>query len=441
MGNLSQKQGMVVEKIIPNSIAEEIAIESGDLVISVNGTEIEDLISYKYLIADNYLEIYISKNNGEEIIYEVEKDYDEDLGIIFSTATIDGIRPCQNHCLFCFVDQMPKGMRKSLYIKDDDYRFSFIHGNFVTLTNLTSKDMDRIVSMHLSPLYISVHATDPLVRQKLLNNSQADNILEQLKKLASFKIKMHTQVVLCPDINDGVILNNTIEQLADLFPNILSLAIVPVGLTKFRKHLYPLNSFTKQSAQTVLKQITGWQNKLLHRLGTRFVFAADEFYLLAEWQIPETNSYEGFPQLENGVGLVRSFLDDLKKFEKIIPQSISKPKEISLVYASSPAKIIKDLVKRLNQVENLTVFGYLIPHHFWGERITVTGLLTGGDLIAELKDKPLGDTLYLPEVMVRKEYSLFLDNRTINEVASLLNIKIEIISGIHDLLQEVFKED
>jgi putative radical SAM enzyme (TIGR03279 family) len=439
--DLSQKHGMVIERIIPNSIAEEVDLASGDKVISINGKTIEDLIDYRYMIADDYLEVYIWKHNGEQVVYEIEKDYDEDLGIVFTGATCDGIRPCQNHCLFCFVDQMPRAMRSSLYVKDDDYRLSFIHGNFITLTNLSESELDRIISMHLSPLYISVHATDPFIREQLINNPAAGKILEQLKRLADSNILMHTQVVVCPGINDGEVLDKTISQLADLYPSIISLAVVPVGLTRFRDKLFKLNSFDKNSAKLLLKQMFNWQNKLLAKIKTRFVFPADEFYLLADWPIPPTAAYEGFPQLENGVGLARIFLDELEQCEGIIPQTIDRTKTVSLVHAASPAKIIAKLVNRLNQVENLTVFSYLIPHRFWGEKITVTGLLTGSDLVTELTGKPLGDTLYLPEVMIRKDTCLFLDDMTVDEVASLLNVKIVITSGVSELLQNIFEED
>jgi len=438
---VSSNRGLVIEKVNPNSIAEEIELAPGDKVISINGKKIEDLIDYQYMCADEYLELYVIKKNGEEIIFELEKNYDEDLGLVFAAATFDGIHPCQNRCLFCFVDQMPKGMRPSLYIKDDDYRLSFIHGNFVTLTNLTESDVKRIISLHLSPLYVSVHATDPEVRKLLLGNPNAGKILEQLEVLASAGIQMHTQIVLCPGINDGKILDKSIQDLAKLYPNVLSLAVVPVGLTKFREGLFELDTFNYSTSRDVLRQITNWQKKLLPVLGTRFVFPADEFYMLADIPVPSVDDYEGFPQLENGVGLVRLFLEEFYEYENAIPEFISKKRSISIAYGLSPSKILSKLVDRLNQVKNLTVYGYPIPHRFWGEKVTVTGLLTGSDLIAELKGKKLGDTLYISEAMVRKEGGLFLDNMTVEEVASLLNVKIDVTLGIKDLLKKIFKED
>jgi putative radical SAM enzyme (TIGR03279 family) len=423
---LSSYINPVISRVIAESIAEELGLESGDKIIKINGTIVEDQLDFRFLQAEEKLIIEVEKNNGEQWILEVEKDIDEELGVEFEEATFDGVKTCRNKCLFCFVDQMPNKMRDTLYVKDDDYRHSFLFGNFITLTNLTSKELEKIVRQKISPLYVSIHTTNPDLRRQLLNNRHAGKILEQLKYLVNNGIYIHGQVVLVPGLNEGKELARTIEELSMLMPQLMSLAVVPVGLTKFRSNLPPLKSFTKNQAAEVIGLITSYQNKFLKQFGTRFVFPADEFYILAEYKIPDVEYYEGFPQLENGIGIVRLFLDEFDELFLKLPEKVSCNRTRLLLTATSGYKIIYPLVERIkNKYKNLNIKLLSVSNNFFGPSVTVTGLLTGQDIIKTINglNMPKDTLVIIPDVMLKENY-LFLDDETLDSVQQSTGLEI-----------------
>lgn len=424
----------VIAHVVPGSIASELRLMPGDKIIEVNGRAVQDLIDLSFAFADEEVELVVERANGEQEIFEIEKDYDEDMGIEFESAVFDGVRRCANKCIFCFVDQMAPDMRQSLYVKDDDYRLSFLYGNFVTLTNVTQKDIDRIRQLHLSPLYVSVHATDGDVRARMLNNKKATSIMEQLKVLAEFGIELHTQIVLCPGENDGVILEKTFNDLYNMYPSVLSVAIVPVGLTKFRKNCYPLRLFTKQEAENIIDMVCSWQDKCRKKTGSSFVYLSDEFYLSAGRPIPKYEFYDGFPQLENGIGLVRSFLTEWEE-TKFSEDGYKYPTYLDVICGVSAEKVLRPLIDGLN-VENLNVRLIAVPNKFFGEAITVTGLLTGQDIMDKLKELSGRRTgVILPGVALRKGEAIFLDNKTPDDIAIGINAPVRVAYSASDLLR------
>ena len=325
---MDNKRKNVIKEIQPGSIAEELEdLEVGDAVISINDTQIEDIFDYQFLIQDEYLELLVQKKDGEEWVYEIEKDFDEDLGLVFEEPLMDQYRSCHNKCIFCFIDQMPKGMRDTLYFKDDDSRLSFLQGNYITLTNMKEKDLNRIIRYRLAPINISVHTTNPELRCKMLNNRFAGKILEQIKMLYEAEIPMNAQIVLCKDINDKAELERTIQDLSEFMPYMESLSVVPIGLTKFRDNLYPLEIFDQQSALETLDMIHKWQKKLLEEKGNRFVHASDEWFCLAGLPFPDEEYYDGYGQLENGVGMMRLFISE---FEEAMEKSKESDKKIEV---------------------------------------------------------------------------------------------------------------
>lgn len=415
---------ILIKDIVSDSIANEMGIEPGDFLLNVNSVEIKDILDYKYQIYDEFITILIEKASGEIWDLEIEKEENEDLGLIFEEQLIDKPRNCANKCIFCFMDQLPSKVRDTLIFKDDDFRLSFITGNYVTLTNCGYKDLDRIIEYHLSPINISVHATQPEVRSMMLNNKNAGIILDQIKYLTEKDITVNAQIVLCPGINDGEVLNKTILDLSNFYPNLLSIAIVPVGLTKHRKNLYKLNGFTKQSAKKVIKQITKWQDKLKKEKGTYLVFAADEFYIKAEESIPEYERYEEFEQLEDGIGLLSYFTMNFNKsLMRFKPHKCEKT--VSIATGTSSYNFIKEKANILEKTfEGLKINVYPIENNFFGHNITVTGLITGGDLIKQLKDKDLGEYLVIDKKMLKSDEDIFLDDITLEMVSNSLEIKI-----------------
>ncbi len=339
----------VISKIEPDSIAEELGIEMDDILLSINGKEIMDILDYLFLISDDYLEVEIEKKDGEIWVLEIDKDYDEDLGIEFDNPILDKAKYCKNKCIFCFVDQLPKKMRKTLYFKDDDSRLSFLQGNFVTLTNLTDEDIDRIIEYNISPINVSIHTTNPGLRARMLGNRNAGNVLERIKKLTENRILINGQIVLCPNVNDGKELDNTIEDLNSVYPNLHSLAIVPVGVTKFRENLYSMEIFDKEKASKVIEQIHRWQGVLKERIGTSFVFLSDEFYIMAQKALPKYDDYEGFPQIENGVGLIRKLEYEFNEHLKSIPADIEFNKTISVITGFSAQKLYKRFGRKIDK--------------------------------------------------------------------------------------------
>ncbi|TVQ44829.1 MAG: TIGR03279 family radical SAM protein [Gloeocapsa sp. DLM2.Bin57] len=431
-----------ISQIIPNSIAEEIGFAIGDAIISINGTSPRDLIDYQYLCADEFLTLEVLDSQGKTHIVEIEKDYDEDLGLEFETALFDGLIQCNNRCPFCFIDQQPPGKRDSLYLKDDDYRLSFLYGSYLTLTNLTQKEWQRIEQMRLSPLYVSVHATEPDIRIRLLKNERAGQILEQLNWFKEKRLSIHAQVVVCPGINDGKHLETTLLDLSSFhsgeIPAVLSAAVVPVGLTRFRPQEDELNPVTRSKAQEVIEQVETIQKKFSQKYGTRFAWLADEWYLIAQRELPAESTYEDYPQIGNGVGSIRQFLKEFQiQAQKILPASIKQPTRLTWVVGNAVAMAFQPLVTRLNQVEGLEVNLAPLQSDYWGQEMTVTGLLTGHDLLLGLAEKDLGEGIILPSLILKYGSEYFLDDLTVSEVSQRLNIPIIVVEGIEDLLRKV----
>ena len=417
-----------IKDVIPGSIAEEMEIEAGDFLLSVNGEEIKDILDYKFQIFDEEIIVTIEKANGEEWDLEIEKEDNEDLGIVFEEQLIEKPRSCANKCIFCFMDQLPKNVRDTLVFKDDDFRLSFITGNYVTLTNSGYKDLDRIIKYHLSPINISVHATDGETRKMMLNNKNADKIMEYIKYLVDHEISVNAQIVLCPGINDGKILDKTIKDLSKFFPYLQCIAIVPVGLTKYREGLYPLATFDKDTATVVIDQVEAWQKKFKEKVGSNVVFVADEFYVLANRRIPSYKSYEDFPQLEDGIGMLAKFKHEFDVNIKKIEET-KMNKTVSIVTGKLAYKFIKRLATRLEKkVEGLKINVYPIENTFFGPLITVTGLLTGGDIVNQLKEKELGEKLILSSSMLKDDEDVFLDDMKLKELEKKLHIKTIITS-------------
>lgn len=416
----------LIKDIVPGSIAEEMEIEPGDYLVSINDEEIKDILDYKFQIFDEYITIVIEKKNGEEWDLEIEKEANEDLGIVFPEQLIEKPRSCANKCIFCFMDQLPDKVRDTLVFKDDDFRLSFITGNYVTLTNSGYKDLDRIIRYHLSPINISVHATDPEVRSMMLNNKTAYKVMEYIKYLTEHDIKINAQIVLCPNINDGKVLDKTIKELSEFAPNLQCIAIVPVGLTKYRQGLYPLTVFDKAGASRTIDQINKWQAKFREKYGFNLVYLADEFYVKAEREIPDFKDYDDFPQLGDGIGMLAYFK---KNFESYLKRF--KPKKVNKVVSIATGKIAYGFMRaRMDELEKkfegLKINLYPIENTFFGPEITVTGLITGGDLINQLKDKELGEYLILCGDMLKDDADIFLDDVTLEEVAQKLNVKIKV---------------
>lgn len=413
----------IIKDVKKNSIAKELGIKKGDILISVNGNEITDLIDYKYQISGDFINILIRKDNGEEYLYDIEKNYDEDLGLIFETGIIDKLKRCRNKCVFCFIDQLPDKVRNSLVFKDDDYRLSFLQGNFVTLTNLNDEDFLRIIKYRMSPIYISVHATDDEVRKKIMQNPHASGIFDKLKKLTENGIEVHCQIVLCPGLNDGEILDKTISDLSKLYPGVKSAAAVPVGLTDHREGLYKLKPYDAISADSIVKQVSKWQNKLKKELGSSFIFLADEFYVLANKAIPDYSHYEGFPQIENGVGLMAKFKKQFDDYFKKINNISKNNNNYCVVTGVSAYKFIREFANRLNDIGiNINVIP--IINDFFGHKITVAGLITGRDIINQIKEKINDEILVIPNCMLREGTNVFLDDTTVEDLEDELKTKV-----------------
>ena len=422
----------IVSNVLKDSIASELELEKGDEIISINGEKPKDLIDFRYMMCEENLDLEIKKLNGEVEIYEIEKDFDEDLGVVFESAVFDRIKPCTNRCIFCFVDQQPDGLRKSLYIKDDDYRLSYLQGTYVTLTNLTQKDRERIESLHLGPLYVSVHTTNPDLRAKMLNNPKAANILEDLKWLKKADIPVHAQIVLCPGYNDGKELERTLDDFAKFKSIIRSVAIVPVGITKFHKN--NLKEITKENALHVIKQVENFNKKVKKHLA----MASDEFFLKADYPVPERKYYGSFSQIEDGVGALRLLMDDFEKNKKHLrTKTLDTPKKLTLATTFSAADVIKKVAEELNGINNLECEVVVLRNNFFGENVIVAGLITGQDLINQLKGKDI-ETLVLPSIMLRPFTNDFLDNTTLLEVENALGCKVKVVQDIYST-KELFQ--
>ena len=414
----------IIEEVALGSIAEELEIEAGDILLRINEVEVNDIIDYKYLVSDEYILLEIEKPDGEIWEYEIEKDYDEDLGIVFTNPLIDKAKSCRNKCIFCFVDQLPPNMRETLYFKDDDSRLSFLQGNFITLTNMSDSEIDRIIQYRLSPINISVHTTNPELRIKMLNNKNAGRIYDIMKRFHEVKLEVNCQIVLVPGVNDGKELERTLSDLSKLYPTVESVAVVPIGITKYREKLAKVESFNKESAAAVLDDLNILQSNFIKELGTKFVFPSDEFYALSKREVPAYDDYEGFPQLENGVGLMRLF-----QYE--IEEEISRLKDIPKInkkYIVATGTLAYDyIVDMFSQIQdklnNLEVEVVPIVNNFFGEKITVSGLITGQDLISQLKGKE-SDGIIIPISMMKCDEEIFLDNITVDELSKELGTKV-----------------
>lgn len=433
---MDHKKGHQIRSVEAGSIAQEMGIEAGDSLLAINGEEVEDIFDYQYLIQDEYIEVLIRKPSQEEWLLEIDKEYEEDLGLVFENGLMDDYRSCCNKCIFCFIDQMPPGMRETLYFKDDDSRLSFLQGNYVTLTNLSDRDVERIIRYHLSPINISFQTTNPQLRCRMLNNRFAGEALKKADRFFEAGIEMNGQIVLCKGINDGEELEKSLRDLSRYLPYLRSVSVVPVGLSRYREGLYPLQPFTKEDAKKVLEQIHRWQKELFDRYGLHFVHASDEWYILAGQELPDEDNYDGYLQLENGVGMLRllmeEFRDSLRQLEEngAMARWQKKKREVSAVTGRISAPYIRRMADRLEEkFPGLTVHLYPVRNDFFGEQITVTGLLTGQDIIAQLKGKELGEELLLPVNVLRSGENVLLDDVTTQDISKALQVPVNIVKS------------
>lgn len=417
-----------IKEIIPDTPAYRThKINAGDSLISINGHRINDVLDYMYYSAENELALVISRN-GTEFTVNIEKSEYDDLGIESESFLMDKKRTCHNKCVFCFIDQMPDGMRDTLYFKDDDARLSFLQGNYVTLTNLGQSDIDRIIDMKLN-INVSVHTTNPELRCKMMNNRFAGDKLKYLKQMTDSGIKLNCQIVLCPELNDGAELERSLTDLGNMMPNISSIAVVPVGLSKFRDGLFPLKTFNKKTAGNALDIISRFQNEFLEKYGTRLVFPSDEFFLIAERKIPASDYYEDFSQYENGVGMLRSIDDEFMQALECADYDNHKRK-ISIATGYSAYDTIKRLaVMAEEKYSGLECNVYSIRNDFFGETITVTGLVTATDIIKQLSGKDLGTELLISSSMLRRDTDIFLDDLTVSDVENKLDLKVTAVDN------------
>lgn len=417
----------VISQVQEGSIAWEMELEPGDELVAINGEKIEDVFDYHYLVNDEYIELLVRKQSGEEWELEIEKEYEEDLGLVFENSLMDEYRSCRNRCVFCFIDQMPPGMRETLYFKDDDSRLSFLQGNYVTLTNMSDHDIDRIIRYHLAPINISFQTTNPRLRCKMLNNRFAGDIFPKVQRLYDAGIEMNGQIVLCKGLNDKEELERSIADLSEYLPHLRSVSVVPVGLSRYREGLYPLEPFTKEDACQVLETIEAWQKKLFPRYGLRFVHASDEWYLLAGRELPEAERYDGYLQLENGVGMLRLLEEEIAEALKG-----RKGDEVQRRLSFATGKLAYPYIRRYadaiqQKYPGTEIAGYEIKNQFFGESITVSGLLTAQDIIEQLKGKDLGERLLLPCNLLRSGEDVFLDDKTVEDMETALNIPVKIV--------------
>ena len=440
-----QPQPAVVATVEPGSIGEELGFEPGDQLLSINGVRPRDLIDFRYLCVEEELSLEVRDTNGELHRVDLEKDADDGLGLGFTEALFDGLRQCNNNCPFCFIDQQPPGHRDSLYLKDDDFRLSFLYGSYLTLTNLKDADWQRIEEQRLSPLFVSVHATEPELRSRLLVNQRAGLLMDQLAWFDQHDLQIHAQVVVCPGLNDGEALARTLSDLARFatgdWPAVLSAAVVPVGLTRFRPEEDGLIPVDGPCARKVIAQVEQIQAEFQSALGSRFAWLSDEWYLMAGLPLPPRADYEDLPQQENGVGSIRAFLEALDEASNELPQSVSCPRRCSWVVGSIVKSALQPVTQRLNAVEgvNLQLFG--LPSPYWGQDQVVTGLLTGQDLLDGLTGQDLGDELLLPSVTMRQGQPVFLDDMTLETVQAQLPVPIRVVHGAADIVASVLRSN
>lgn len=419
----------IIKSIAPGSIAEEMDLVPGDALVEINHQEIQDIFDYQYMIEEEYIELLVRRENGEEWLLEIEKDEDEDLGITFEQGLMDNYKSCTNKCIFCFIDQLPKGMRETMYFKDDDSRLSFLQGNYITLTNMKEKDIDRIIKYNLSPINISVHTTNPELRCEMLNNRFAGKIMAQLQKFYEHGVMMNGQIVLCKNINDGAVLEKSIEDLSQFLPYMESVSVVPMGMTKYRDGLAKVEPFNSEDAKDVIEIIERWQKKLYAEYDSYFIHGGDEWYIMAGLPLPEEERYDGYIQLENGVGMMRLLIEEFHEaLNQAKPSARAIKKDIVTGKLSYPyiCRLIEDAKEKF---PNMDVHVHCIRNDFFGETITVAGLITGQDIIKQLKEKTLSGELLVPVNMLRSGEEVFLDDITLKDIEKALQVKACIIQS------------
>lgn len=440
----------IIKEVYPGSIAEEMDIEAGDVLLAIGGQEIEDVFDYRYLIKDEYIEVLIRKCSGEEWLLEIEKDYEDDLGIEFENGLMSEYRSCSNKCIFCFIDQMPPGMRETLYFKDDDSRLSFLQGNYITLTNMSDRDVERIIHMQLAPINISVQTTNPVLRCKMLHNRFAGEKLAYLDRFFEGHVEMNGQIVCCKGVNDGAELERSIRDLSRYLPFMRSVSVVPAGLTKYREGLYPLELYTKEEAEKVIDQIEGYQEGFYEKYGLHFIHASDEWYITAEREFPEEERYDGYIQLENGVGMMRLFMEEFEEalVELQRERKDSSKRTLTIATGKLAFHTVRGFAERIMELyPKLTIHVYAIRNDFFGEMITVSGLITGQDLVNQLLQyreggaEP-GEALVIPSNMLRMGEQVFLDDMTVREAEEALGMRLipTEMSG-RDFIRAVMDED
>ncbi len=418
---------VVIAAVEKGSYAKKAGIKPGETLVSINGNEILDVLDYRFYMTEEKLRLQLEDQDGKTREVVIKKQEYDDIGLDFDTYLMDKQQTCRNKCIFCFIDQMPKGMRESLYFKDDDARMSFLFGNYVTLTNLSDHDIDRIIKMHISPINISVHTTNPELRCRMMNNRFAGDSLRYMYRLAQAGIAINCQLVLCPGINDGEELKRSLDDLGKLYPSVQSIACVPVGLTDHREGLYPLEPYTPASAADVIRIIDEFSDRTKREYGARLCYPADEFFLTAGIPIPEGAYYGDFNQLENGVGMLASMRDEFSEALRLAGDEPCKSRKLTIATGVAAAGFIDGLVDEAKKKwHNLDCTVYAVKNDFFGHKITVTGLLTARDLIAQLSEKPLGDTLLLSSSMLRRDTDLFLDDLTVSDVEKALGVTVRV---------------
>ncbi len=416
-----------ITEVFAHSRAEKAGIQAGDILLSINGNAITDVIDYRFYLADTNVTLTL-RRDGSDFRTEVVKGEYDDIGLEFATPLMDKKHRCENKCIFCFIDQLPKGLRETLYFKDDDSRLSFLHGNYITMTNLSESDVDRIINMHITPINVSVHTTNPELRVAMMKNKHAGEVLSYLEKFKAGGTHMRGQIVLCKNVNDGAELDRTMRDLAGLYPNMDSVSVVPAGLTKFRDGLYPLEAFTPEECRAVIAQVTAFGDECLAKLGTRLIYPADELYIKGGLPLPKAEFYEDFTQIENGVGMIASMEEEFGIELSFLPDYVAamdgKSRTVSIATGAAAYDFIRSLCDKLMALCDIKIHVYKIINHFFGEQITVSGLLTGKDLSEQLADKELGETLILPANTLRAEGDLFLCGMHCEELAEKLHVPV-----------------
>lgn len=434
-----KKEDTTIKYVEENSYAYEAGLEPGDKLLTINGNDFRDVLEYRYLLSEPVVTLEVEKKDKTIEIIEIENDY-EDIGLVFPDDLIGDAQSCTNKCIFCFIDQLPKGMRETVYFKDDDTRLSFLQGNYVTLTNMSDEDLDRLIKMHVSPINVSVHTTNPKLREMMLHNRFAGKCYDIMQKFAKNHIYMNCQIVLCPGINDRAELDRTISDLSKLYPYVESISAVPVGLTRYREGLCELTPYTKETSKEVIEQVSAWQEKLLKTLGTRLIYLSDEFYINAGVKVPDSDTYEGFPQIENGVGLVASMREEFYSGLKFAPKEIDD-RYVALVTGEMVYDFIKGLCDELmSRYQNLKIDVQAIRNDFFGGGVSVTGLVCGGDIINQLKTD--AKILFIPDVMLRDNDMIFLDDVEVYELEEKLNVKVyTILNDGYDFIEKIIDKE